>query len=104
MATPAVAVSTAETAAQELGVLVVAAPVAISVLVSVSATGSTNVSIMTAGRSIYAMARAGEAPRLFAQLSRWDTPYAALWAQSVPAIALILLPGAGLGTLTTFRE
>ena len=41
-----------------LGVLVTAAPVAISVLVSVSATGSTNVSIMTAGRSIFAMARA----------------------------------------------
>jgi hypothetical protein len=46
----------------------------------------------------------GEAPQIFATLSRWDTPYAALWAQSVPAIALILLPGAGLGTLTTFRE
>eukprot|EP01043_Picozoa_sp_COSAG02_P022715 COSAG02_NODE_1189_length_13995_cov_7.850101_1_plen_182_part_00 len=104
VATPAIAVSAAESAARGLGVFSVVTPIAVSVLVSVSATGSTNVAIMTAGRSIYAMARAGEAPGLFATLSRWDTPFAALWAQSIPAISLILLPGAGLGVLTTFRE
>ena len=104
MATPAVAVTTAAQAATGLGVLVGVAPVLISLLVSISATGSTHVSIMTAGRSIYATARAGEAPAALTRLSRWDTPARALWVQAAPAIVLILLPGAGLGAVMSFRE
>lgn len=50
------------------------------------------------------MARAGEAPALLGRLSRFDTPYVALWIQALTAWAMLLVPGAGLGQLMVFRE
>eukprot|EP01048_Picozoa_sp_COSAG05_P016118 COSAG05_NODE_2035_length_3659_cov_3.394101_2_plen_208_part_00 len=50
------------------------------------------------------MARAGEAPAFLGMLSRFDTPYVALWIQALTAWAMLLVPGTGLGLLMVFRE
>ena len=77
VATPAIAITAVTVVVGSLNVpLLRVAPVLIALLVSVSASGSTNAAIMTGGRYIYAIARAGEAPGVFSRLSRWDTPYA----------------------------
>lgn len=102
--TPVAAVSTAEEAGHLLLPIAMAglAPAAVAGLISISGIGSSNVTVMTGGRYLYSVARDGNAPKAMARLSRWQTPYIALWAQAVAAIALCWLPGSALGSLMSY--
>jgi len=51
--------------------------------VAFSTTGSANGSIMTGGRAFFAVARVGQAPRVFAKLNTKGSPYAALIAHQL---------------------
>eukprot|EP01050_Picozoa_sp_SAG11_P005894 SAG11_NODE_433_length_9518_cov_11.247054_5_plen_557_part_00 len=75
---------------------------AVAALIFVSGVGSSNVTVMTGGRYLYAVSRSGEIPRCCSALSRYQTPYAALWAQAAWAILLLCVPGAGLSDLMSY--
>lgn len=102
--TPVAAVATAEEAGRLLLPVALAglAPAAVAALISISGIGSSNVTVMTGGRYLYSVARDGNAPKAMARLSRWQTPYVALWAQAACAIALCWLPGSALGSLMSY--
>ena len=102
--TPVAAVSTTEEASRLVlpTSVAVVAPAAVAALISISGVGSSNVTVMTGGRYLYAIARDGQAPHALSRLSRWQTPYVALWAQAVVGIALCWLPGSALGDLMSY--
>jgi len=70
--------------------------------VAFSAAGSANGSIMTGGRSFYAVGRAGMAPKKFAELNSAGSPWFALCAQGFWAVCLILIPGSNFSTLLDY--
>lgn len=70
--------------------------------VCLSTTGSVNGSIMTGGRAFYAVARSGKAPAVLAKLNSVGAPWAALVAQGVWGVVLLLLPGSSFSTLLDY--
>ena len=104
VSSPVAAVSTAAEAARLVlpTGLAVVAPAAVAAFISISGVGSSNVTVMTGGRYLYAVARDGQAPYALSRLSRWQTPYVALWAQAAMGIALCWLPGSALGELMSY--
>jgi L-type amino acid transporter 9 len=70
-----------------------------SVGVALSTMGSTNGSILTGGRVIYSIARAGQAPQILSRLNSLGAPYMALTAQAMWSITLILLPDSSFENL-----
>lgn len=101
ISTPVAAVSTADEAARSVlpKTVAVLAPAVVAALISISGIGSSNVTVMTGGRYLYAVARDGQAPGALAALSRWQTPYVALWVQALMGIVLCWVPGSALGQL-----
>ena len=77
---PVAAVETATRAAEALfpapgSLFAAVAPKIVAVLIFVSGVGSSNVTVMTGGRYLYAVAREGELPSACARLSRFQTPH-----------------------------
>ena len=99
--TPVAAVDTAAEAGRLLlPVALAGVPAAlVAGFISISGVGSSNVTVMTGGRAFFAVARAGQAPAALARLSRWQTPWVALWAQGAVSIVLCWLPGNSLSAL-----
>ena len=74
----------------------------LSLGVALSTTGSANGSILTGGRALYAVARAGRAPASLAALNRNGTPWIALLAQMSWTIVLLCIPGSSFSTLLDY--
>ena len=76
VSSPVAAVSTAEEAARLVlpAGLAALAPATVAAFISISGVGSSNVTVMTGGRYLYAVARDGQAPYALSRLSRWQTP------------------------------
>ena len=115
---PVAAVETATAAATGLwgegSQLAAVIPKIVAVLIAVSGVGSSNVTVMTGGRYLFAVSRgtfyfvararrthpgrskragvaaAGEIPSCCSRLSRYQTPHVALWAQATWAILLLV--------------
>lgn len=79
------------------------AVMATGLLVSASAMGSMNVSVMTGGRLFFSAAREGELPALLGTLSKAKaTPVLALSAQTAAALTLMALPGSSFNSLVAY--
>lgn len=70
--------------------------------VALSTAGSVNGSVMSGGRAFYANGRSGKAPRIIGELNRFGAPSAALLAQGVWTVVLLLLPGSNFSTLLDY--
>jgi amino acid transporter len=70
--------------------------------VSLSTLGAVNGSIMTGGRAIYAVARAGKFPAQLAKINSRGSPYMSLIAQGAWSIVLLLIPGSNFSTLLDY--
>ena len=77
-------------------------PFLLAIGVALSTAGSVNGSIMTGGRAFYANGRAGEFPKAFANLNRYQAPYVSLIGQGLWAVMLLLLPGSNFSTLLDY--
>ena len=77
-------------------------PAIFSLGVALSAAGSDNGSIMTGGRAIFAVARDGKLPSFLASVNKAGAPYAALLAQGIWTIVLLILPGSNFSSLLDF--
>jgi amino acid transporter len=97
-------IKTSQSIAQDFGIAVHGAFLAcvLSLGVAVSTTGSCNGSIMTGGRALYAVARAGRAPGILNRLNENGSPDAALIAQMSWTLVLLCLPGSGFSSLLDY--
>ena len=98
MNSPAIAVQVGHTVSRSNIIL----PAIFSLGIALSCMGSNNGSIMTGGRSFFAVARSGLAPRWLARVNKAGAPYASLLAQGFWTIVLLILPGSNFSSLLSF--